>query len=248
MCWSFTASAGMVVAGTAATAWSIHKRQPAVIPATLGYFTAMEALQTAGYLVIGACGTRANQVITVLSYLHIVFQPLVINAFAMHLLPQGVTQRIRWLVYLLCAASSAFMLVQLLPLDWAGQCRIGQPMCGAQLCLRAGSWHIAWDIPYNGLTKGLDTFTGHAIGFPTYILAVFVLPVLYGAWRFTLFHALVGPILAFHLTQDVNEAPAVWCLFSIAILLVALLPGLLRQFTVERWILWPAAWQGEPGR
>jgi hypothetical protein len=239
MCWSLTASAAMVATGSVATVYVAYRRMPLAVPATLGYFTLMEALQTAGYLVVGSCGTTANQVITSLSYLHIVFQPFFVNAFAMRLIPEEVGRHIRRSVYGLCAASSAFMLLQLVPLDWAGSCRIGQPLCGSELCLRPGSWHIAWDVPYNGLTIKIDDLFGLRLGFPTYILTVFVLPLLYGAWRFTVFHELAGPVLANYLTKGPNEVPAVWCLFTIAIILVALVPRLMRPLKFERWYLWP---------
>ncbi|RNJ47964.1 DUF5765 domain-containing protein [Methylocystis hirsuta] len=242
MCWSLTASAAMVAAGAATTVFARHKGLPAAIWLTIGYFTVMEALQTAGYFIVGACGTTTNQTITALSYLHIVFQPFFINAFSMQLTPREINKRIRIAVYWLCAASSAFMLLQLYPFAWAGTCRIGEVLCGSELCLRSGEWHIAWDIPYNGLVTRLDDFIGVNIGFPTYVLAVFVLPLLYGAWRFTIFHLLVGPVLANVLTADVNEAPAIWCLFSIAIILIAIFPMFLRQFMAEKWFLWPESW------
>ena len=242
MCWSLTASAAMVATGGAAAIYAVRKRLPPAVPATLGYFTVMEALQTGGHLIAGACGTPANQAITLLSYLHIVFQPFFFNAFAMQLLPDAVGRRIRTTVYGLCAVSSAVMLVQLVPFDWAGTCRIGQPLCGPELCVRPGSWHIAWDIPYNGLTIKIDDLTGWRFGFPTYMLTVFLMPIVYGAWRFTVFHVLVGPLLASYLTNGINEVPAVWCLFSIAIILVALVPGLMRQLESDRWVLWPDSW------
>lgn len=242
MCWSLTASATMVAAGSAAAIYTVHKRLPPVVPATLGYFTVMEALQTGGHLVVGACGTPANQLITLLSYLHIVFQPFFINAFAMQLLPEGVRRRIRSSVYGLCAVSSAFMLAQLVPWDWAGACRIGQPLCGPELCVRQGSWHIVWDIPYNGLTTKIDDLIALRIGFPTYMLTVFAMPIVYGAWRFTVFHVLAGPVLASLVTSGINEVPTVWCLFSIAIIVVALVPGLMRQLESNRWYLWPKGW------
>lgn len=243
MCWSFAASVGMVAVGGAATALTVHRQLPPVVPTMIGYFTVMEALQAAGYFVIGDCGTTANQLITLLSYLHIVFQPFFINAFAMYLIPEPVSRRIRTTVYALCGASSAFMLLQLAPLDWAGGCRIGQPLCGTDLCLRAGAWHIAWDIPYNGLTIGTDNLVGMNLGFPTYVLTVVFLPLLYGSWRFALFHFFAGPLLASFTTTDVNEIPAVWCLFSIAIILIALIPKLMGQLHSPRWFLWPMAWR-----
>jgi hypothetical protein len=61
------------------------------------------------------------------------------------------------------------------------------------------------------------------------MLSVFVLPLIYGAWRFAVFHLIVGPILAYNLTNNPNEYPAIWCLFSIGIVLVALSPMVRRQ-------------------
>ena len=232
----------MVATGSATTVYAARSGLPPAIWMTLGYFTIMEGLQAAGYWVADACGTPANQLITLLSYLHIVFQPFFINAFAMQLIPGEISKKIRIGVYCLCLGSAAFMLLQLYPFDWAGTCRIGQPLCGSELCLRSGTWHIGWYIPYNGLALNVDDFFGINWGFPTYMLAVFFLPLLYGSWRFVIFHYFAGPVLAHQLTDSVNEAPAVWCLFSIGILLIVLFPVLLRQLRVDHWIFWPTSW------
>lgn len=242
MCWSLAASSAMVAVGSAAAVYTYRIKAPAPIWLGVGYFTIMETLQALGYFVADACGTTANQTITLLSYFHIVFQPFFINAFAMEMIPGEVSKRIRTVVYMLCAASTVFMLAQLVPLQGLGACRVGQVLCGADSCLRSGQWHIAWDIPYNGLGRVLDDAIGANWGFPSYVLTVFVLPLFYGSWRFTLFHLLVGPVLANYLTSDVNESPAIWCLFSIGIILISISPMILRQFRVQRWLLWPTTW------
>lgn len=242
MCWSFTASAAMVAVGTSAAVVTGRRGLPIAIPVALGYFTIMEALQAAGYLVVDQCGSPANQAITLASYVHIVLQPVFINALAMTFIPEPVRLRIRGPVYAICFLASAFMVLQLYPAEWAGVCRVGQPLCGSELCLRSGQWHIAWDIPYNGLAGRLDDVIGTNFGFPSYLLSVFALPMLYGSWRFTIFHLIAGPVLAMAVTPDINEVPAVWCLFSVAIIIVAVTPALLRQAHVSSWMLWPRAW------
>jgi hypothetical protein len=242
MCWSLTASLTMMAAGSATTIYVLRTGGPTAIWATVGYFTIIEGLQAGGYLVADACGTTTNQLITVLSFLHIVFQPFFINALAMQLIPDPVSKRIRVVVYVLCATSAAFMLAQVYPFEWAGTCRIGQALCGSKLCLRSGEWHIAWDIPYNGLARPFDDVTGANWGFPTYMLTALVLPLFYGSWRFAIFNLFAGPVLANMLTSNVNESPAIWCLFSIGIILIAISPTFLRQFLVERWLLWPKGW------
>lgn len=233
----------MVGVGAVATGVLAARGDPKGIWLTLGYFTIMEGLQAAGYSVIDQCGSPSNEAITLASYLHIVFQPFFINAFAMELLPSPVKIRIRRVVYLCCAISSAVMLAQLYPFAWAGSCRIGVPLCGNELCLVSGEWHIAWNIPYNGLLLPLEDILGVYSGFPTYIAVAFLLPLIYGAWRFVMFHALAGPILAAMLTDNLNEQPAVWCLFSIGILLIALSPLIRGKFETRSWWAWPRSWQ-----
>ncbi|MGE0195954.1 MAG: DUF5765 domain-containing protein [Methylocystis sp.] len=245
MCWSLAASVTVGAIGVTTTLFAARMGAPRAIWVAVGYFSIMEGLQAAGYFVADACGSPANRLIIALSYLHIVFQPFVINAFAMQLVPAPVSRRVRVIVYCLCTVSAMFMLAQVYPFEWAGTCRIGQVFCGRELCLRSGEWHIAWDIPYNGLARPFDDAIGANWGFPTYVLTVLVLPFLYGSWRFALFHLLAGPVLANFLTSNVNESPAIWCLFSIGIILIAMFPILLRQLQVEHWILWPKSWRAD---
>jgi len=224
-------SATMVALGGAATAVTIKRGDAPAIPVTLGYFTVMEALQVAGYAVINDCTSSVNQTVTILSVLHIVFQPLVINAFAMELVAKPVATWMKTLVFTLCALSSILMILQLYPFDWAGSCAPGSHLCAEQLCTVSGDWHQAWDVPFNGLMVPVESAIGTSWGFPSYIVVTFALPLLYGAWRLVLFHALAGPILAGLLTTNPNEVPAIWCLFSVAVVLIALSPWIRRRFT-----------------
>lgn len=233
MCWGFSVSVAMVGAGAVAMAVTIAQGRPTAIPVTIGYFTVMEALQALGYPVVDRCGSPLNQSVAFLSVLHIIFQPFFINAFAMELVPEPVRLRVRTAVYGACVLSAVAMLMQLYPFDWAGVCRPGSVLCGPALCTISGEWHIGWEVPFNGLAVPLEQALGLPAPFPTYVLAAFVVPLLYGAWRFVIFHALVGPILAILLTDNPNEMPAIWCLFSIGILLVSLSPWLWRRFSAK---------------
>jgi hypothetical protein len=235
VCWSAESSAVFVVVGGVATGLAWHRDEAPAIWVTLGYFTAMEALQVAGYGVLDACGTPANRAVTGLSYLHIVFQPFFINAFAMALVPAPVRRRVRVWVVAFCALSAAVMLAQFVPNPAFGSCVPGAPLCGEMLCTVSGTWHIAWLVPYNGLLVPIDQGLGMNWGFPTYLLAAFGLPLVYGAWRFVLLHLFAGPVLAHALTDNPNEMPAVWCLFSIAILLVALSPAVRSRVRSDSW-------------
>lgn len=235
MCWSAEASLGMVAVGAIASAITYRRGDPPAIWLTLGFFSTMEALQVAGYGVVDQCGTAANKSVTVLSYLHIVVQPFFINAFAMELVPDAVKRRVRVGVFAACSVSSLVMLAQIIPAAQLGDCQPGSALCAERWCTVSGDWHIAWDVPYNGLLVRAEWMSGVSSGFPTYVIAAFVLPLIYGAWRFVIMHAVAGPILAANLTSDPNEMPAIWCLFSIAILLIGLSPVVRQGVSTTRW-------------
>lgn len=235
MCWSVEASAVIATVGGAGAALTYVRGDPPAIWLTIGYFSLMEALQVAGYVVVDACGSPANAAVTVASYLHIVFQPFFINAFAMELVPSPVRMRVRPWVMAVCAGAAAVLLLQLVPSQTFGACAAGSALCGAEFCTVSGDWHIAWNIPYNGMFVPLERAFGVSFGFPVYLLAAFVLPLVYGAWRFVVLHALFGPFLASALTSDPNEMPAIWCLFSIFILFAGLNLRVRDSVTTSRW-------------
>jgi hypothetical protein len=82
------------------------------------------------------------------------------------------------------------------------------PFCGKFICSIHGKWHIAWQLPAR-YSYFLDN---------SYPVMAFLLPLLYGAWRVTIFHVISGPFLAWLTTDNSNEWAAVWCLYSIALL------------------------------
>ncbi len=210
MCWSGEASAVLSAIGIAGTVYAAYKKEPFALWMCLGYFTLMEILQAYTYSVIGRCDDPSNQVSTLLGYLHVTFQPFFINAVSLHFINKRVARKIAPFVYTICFAGAVMMLIKLYPFAWAGHCPPGRPMCGDVLCSVHGNWHIGWEVPVNNINPG----------FSWYLLCGFILPLLYGSWRFTLYHVLAGPLLAFATTQNMNEWPAVWCLFSIGFMLI----------------------------
>jgi len=245
MCWSGEASAVLATIGIATTAYAAYKKEDPRLYTALGYFSLMELLQAYTYTVIDQCTLPANQIATLLGYLHISFQPFFINLISMYFIPNRIRKKIEIPVYALCFISAIFMIIQLYPLDWAGDCEIGRSLCGEILCSVSGNWHIAWDIPVNGIgnyfynTSNLLLQLLFRDGFPSYVIVAFLLPLLYGSWRMTIYHLMVGPLLAMALTNDVNERPAVWCLLSIGILLLVVKTPIRKFMFVNSWWLWP---------
>ena len=244
MCWSGEASAALATVGIATTVYAAWKKEPPALWIALGYFSLMELLQAFTYSVIDRCELPANQVATLLGYLHIAFQPMFINAVALYFVPAPVRTRIAIPVYAMCFAGSIFTLIQLYPFDWAGACDPARPLCADRLCSVRGNWHIAWDVPTNGIGNVFVHlgFGPMSDGYPGYLLTAFLLPLVYGSWRLVLYHYLLGPFLAQHLSHNHNEWPAIWCLLSIGILMLVVKTPLRRWLYVKQWLLWPKGW------
>ena len=151
MCWSGEASAVLAVVGIATTAYAAYKKEPAPLWMALGYFSSMELLQAFTYSVIDQCALPSNQIATLLGYLHITFQPFFINMLSMYFIPAHVLEKIQLPVYAVCFISAIIMLLQLYPFEWAGSCPLGRGLCAERLCSVSGEWHIAWEIPTNGI-------------------------------------------------------------------------------------------------
>lgn len=235
MCWSGEASAVLATIGFGTASYVAYKGESKQLWIPLTYFACMELLQAATYVYINLCDAPPNQILTLFGYIHIAFQPFFVNMVAMYFIPDKVREKISTFVYTVCAIGAIAMLVKMYPFAWAGTCAIGiEAFCGQQACSVSGDWHIAWQLPLNGLAISFNgLFYGlHGI---TYILVAFVMPALYGSWRFVAFHIVMGPILSIITTRDPNEYAAVWCLFSIALCLSVIKSPIRKHLHVTTW-------------
>jgi hypothetical protein len=213
MCWSSSASIAATAVGSVATAYAIKKRYPKAQVFTLTFFTGMELLQALSYIWIGQCDVGGNQLQTYLSFGHITLQPTVISAFMLSFLNKE--NRKKWFkpaMGIALACSTVLFSKMFIPMVWEVpqqfMCKLGDSMCGLDVCTYRGDWHQAWRLPLMGVIP-LNIL---------YSLPVFILPIFYGSWRTSLYHFMLGPMLASASTTDPNESPAIWCLFSIALL------------------------------
>lgn len=235
MCWSGEASAVLAACGFLGAGYAAYKKEPPALWGCLVFFSLMEALQAYTYSVIDVCNSPMNQVATLLGFLHIAIQPFFINAISLHFVPREVREKISALVYFVCLACLVLMVIKIYPFSWAGQELKGEPLCSDRLCSVSGNWHIAWELPVNDLLS--FTLLGYKVVWGPYILAAFVLPLLYGSWRFSLYHLAMGPLLARLSTDNPNEFPAVWCLLSIAFLLIVIETPV-RKYLYVRTVWW----------
>ena len=101
-----------------------------------------------------------------------------------------------------------------------------------------GEWHIAWLLPTNGIGNSMADNAWLGRGYLSYPLTAFLMPALIGSWRFTLFSYLAGPFLAGLTTSNINEWPAVWCLFSTCIIALLVNTRLRGYIHVRKWFTW----------
>ena len=229
MQWSGEASGVLAIIGLGSTVYVALKGEDVRVWSALGYFSLMEALQAYTCLYIDDCTNPRNQIATLLGFLHIVFQPFLINCISLYFIPDAVAKKIQWYVFPAVFLCSVLLLLSIYPFEWGPACSVGvDTICGEKLCSVSGSWHIAWEIPRTQFWYGL---------WP-YFVAGFILPILYGSWKFTIYHIITGPAFAYMTTNSLNEFPAVWCLYSIGLLLIVAKTPIRHWLFVDRWLFY----------
>jgi hypothetical protein len=230
MCWSGEASAAIAIGGLTSAYFLKRRGEPKEIWMPTAYFVLMEGLQAMTYIVVDDCGTTANTLFTRLAILHISFQPFFVNMLGMEFIDKEVKQKIYKYVYVLCAFTTLFCLMRLLPMwDTLGRCELGTPMCShLHTCAYSGEWHIGWHVLLNGFNES----------WRWYIVTAFFVPILYGSWKWSAYHFVVGPLMASFTTSDVNERPAVWCLFSTCIIALLVNTRIRQYIYVKKWFTW----------
>lgn len=240
MCWNGEASTVVAAIGLGSTAYAVYKREPVVLTMALGYFSLMELLQAVSYTVVDQCGTPLNDSMTFLGYLHVALQPFFINAVSLFFIAREVRRKIAPLVYTVCFIGSVLLILNIYPFPWAGLCDPDfREMCSNRWCSYYGNVHIAWEFPMNGLFNWMKIDSQkHVNGWMLYIIPGFLLPILYGSWKMTLYHIFMGPVPARIITGSADEMAAFWCLLSIMFLLIVVKTPVRRYLFVDRWFWW----------
>ncbi len=209
MCWSGEASFTLAACGFTGAAIAVYRKEPVYRWLPLVYFSGMETLQGFTYSWIGMCGNNYNYWLTVLSYLHICFQPFFANMFNLSFLSTDQRKK-AWWIWIVNSVASLIMLMMFLNPSFPEYCTsANQSLCGPITCSYHGNWHIAWMLELSNLDPH----------FISYWIAVFIFPLFFGGKKFVVYHLLLGPVLSALLTNDKNEQPAIWCLLSIGFLM-----------------------------
>lgn len=186
------------------------------------------------YLVIDLCGDQFNTFFTAASFVHLSLQPLFINVVAMYFIPESVRQKIFKPVMIVGAFAAVLIFTKLIPQSIAGECIAGTQFCAKQFCTTSGLYHLVWQFPLNGLYNAFPI----PMALPGYSIFGLLLPVLYGSWRFVIFLLLTGPLTLRLFIHDPSEVATIWCLFSVAIIVVLFSKQLDRLLRVNHWWVW----------
>ena len=68
------------------------------------------------------------------------------------------------------------VLLRLVSFGWARRCTVVASLCAEEFCAVSGNWHIAWQVAPNELYSPISALVVIPLGFPHYLVAVFVLP------------------------------------------------------------------------
>lgn len=258
MCWNWQASTIMAAVGFAGAIYQFKRANTTVNGATqwqaegficaqniraltLIYFALMEVLQAVSYNYIDSSST-ANGLLALIAFVHIALQPIVILWFILSFLP--LQKRVLWLKIgtPIAVISTILMLLKLvvhpsLPGCLGRTCTTTQQLThmyfsakgGANCSASAfrvynGNWHLAWQWVMNSC-KFLS------LG---YVFTVFVLPLFARCYRVVIYLFVFGPVLSAMLTSNPDEVAAIWCLFSVAIVLASSIKPLEKFLSVRR--------------
>lgn len=104
-----------------------------------------------------------------------------------------------------------------------------------------GNWEFIWQWLRDtiGTRPFLEMKAHHymkGLHAQTYLFLAFILPIVYGSWRVIVLMFLLGPFIASFFTSNINEFPAVWCLFSIGLCSTIVLSPIRQYLYVTHWL------------
>ncbi|KAG1679992.1 hypothetical protein FOA52_007056 [Chlamydomonas sp. UWO 241] len=250
MCFSEEVSWGFAALALGAAAVLKLRGRPVVRSALLIYFGLMEVFQALTYRVIedecsGSPPNKWNQVLTLVSYIHVSCQPLAVNWFIFGVQkrltrnnPKLGHDQVASAVARLCMAFAVLMFIKALPavlnladdvLPWPLR------VCGADAeflcdpgvqgwgCSAKGHFHLQWRLRL--IEEGY-----YIPGLSMHFFLFFMPALLLCEWPLKIFWMIVlvtGPLLLDRMVLNnraahLFEEPAIWCQFSVAQALLAL--------------------------
>jgi hypothetical protein len=221
VCFSPEMSGVVAVTGTIGTGVLIKKKVPKMQTFTFFYFAfLMEALQFFQYLFINLCDNIFNIRATDIAYVHLTFQPIVVNAFCLSLLDETKRKKFSW-VWIPAVITTASWLLGFS--NFFDACEQNNWCSGGTSCSISGMYHIAWKFSVN-ILHSIRFFNLIPLIGIAWLFCFFVLPALMRVWIWVIPNLifLTGSMLLVGFLKS-GEWTAVWCFSSIFIIAIILL-------------------------
>ena len=193
------------------------------------FLSIKELIQAQSYTVVDKCDSKYNKFLTILSWIHISFQPVFVNIFfsAFHKDPNVYDFTIK-----LCLVASLFLLSKLYVNNdkiYLRSCPYTNKlvnMCRKSHCTVSGEKHIA----YGFYLREPNAFTPNIF---LHMFLIFVPSILLDNYILSLCFLITGPLLSTLILKNkkknLGEIAAIWCNTSITMFVFSLIK--LRRFT-----------------
>lgn len=193
----------------AASVICITHNAPVAITLSVIFLATKELLQLGLYLSISSCNTT-NTFLTSLSWIHISFQPFIVNLFISAFSQTPDLYKIPLIMSLVFAIANIFRLKEMRgTIKYKCQNNIQQNMCRPKTCSIKGKHHVAYGFEL----ASADHYAFITPSFFTYYLLTFVPAYIIGDWQLATIH-LIFAIGSMTFIQDAGEAGAIWCVNS----------------------------------
>jgi len=213
MCFNQPMSGAFALIGFFVGLWCWQQTHNKLLVAGVWYFVLMETLQYFQFFWLDAgCDNKVNQILTVLGFLHICFQPYFTHclsgSFVQNEQKKAQYVTIRSLCLIMGVAMFSRYLLWTPAHKVTDACPNTDWIRGNQACTRMGNYHLAWELPLTQPTYFLPSNNIH-------FFMMFAPYIATGQWIPGLVLFLTGPFLSTFITDNLYEQAAIWCFFSI---------------------------------
>ena len=230
MCFTKEMSFGLTVLGLGVTAYLYLRGDPWSVYIPILYFTFMELYQYISFYLLDK-ETEKNKketdkylyIVTVLTFIHICFQPLFANMWFKNYIPKSNHKTIQFLL-VLCLIAGLYMFTRFGEFQKKNTIRCNknsEELCSATTIIEKGKMHLKYLFDMRAPSYVTPSIFIHffLIFIPPLILGVRIIPYLC---------VLFGILLAYIITSERDEIPATWCTFSVPTLLYSIFATAIR--------------------
>jgi hypothetical protein len=244
MCFTEPIAWSMVIGGTIIAALNyIFAPELYFMSIDIAFLVLMELIQALSFPVLNDCNHWWNKAMTIAGYVHICFQPAVLTYGTYleysYLKQPNIANRFKF-VATMSTFGALFMLWRFLS-EYNGFTKSVLSECPVPetewvrdtkgpLCTWMGKHHLGWSIPLADVSYMMPGMFIHFFNMHAPLLCSWDDPKLVVKGILVL---LTGPILPSLITDKLGEQPAIWCLYSVAFVVVVGIPRFFNVYNAK---------------